>query len=77
MSREVRQFSVLPPGFPKWPWEFLSSGDFGSEVAYLELGSRAWLEWVASPYDQPQFADGLMFWERPSSEDARQGTGLQ
>jgi hypothetical protein len=34
------------------------------EIAELELGTWAYLWWAASPYDQPQFADGLMFYER-------------
>ncbi len=51
-------------GFPLVPWIFLSSGSPESELAFIELGSTAWLYWSSSPYDSPQFTDGLMYWER-------------
>jgi len=38
------------------------------EIALLELGDVAYLWWAASPYDQPQYDDGLMYWERVSTE---------
>lgn len=40
------------------------------EVMELELGTVAYIWWAASPYDQPQFDDGKMYWER-SPQEAR------
>ncbi len=59
------------PGWTDWqelcanvvPW--LTMED---EVTLLELGIEAWIWWRASPYDQPQFPDGKMFYERSEDE---------
>lgn len=56
---------------PGWtPWQEFTTCVFPDltmedEVMLLELGQWPYLWWRASPYDQPQFDDGLMFYERP------------